>query len=224
MAKTIGADLKTGEVVFNAFWEAALPLKLLKDKLNAYWEKTGKKFVLGIDGRKVPTRSAHAILNSLFQSAGVLCAKRAMVLHDRKLRTEGYAVDFFKDDWKNMKFCQQMVAYHDEEGLEVSKELVKFKIFSWKDLGRQIFEDEEEQTKEDARCKAIVTEWKKQEEANTGKIWSDVTKSPKGGYFVAYTRPGELASQSVKEAGQYYNLNVELTAGYVIGRSWCDTH
>lgn len=112
IAKTIGCDVKTGDMIFNAFWEAAAPLKSLKDKLAAYWESTGKKFVLGIDGRKVPTRSAHAILNSLFQSAGVVCAKRAMVIHDRLLKEHGMSVDFFKDDWKNKKFCQQLIAYH----------------------------------------------------------------------------------------------------------------
>jgi hypothetical protein len=113
VAKTIGSDLATGKVVFDAFWIAASPLKSLKDKLKVYWENAGgKKFILGIDGRKVPTRSAHAILNSLFQSAGVLCAKRAMVIHDRKLKEEGLWADFFKHDWKNKKFCQQLIAYH----------------------------------------------------------------------------------------------------------------
>lgn len=97
-------------------------------------------------------------------------------------------------------------------------------MFTWKDLGRQIFEDEKEQAKEDARCKAIVAEWKKQEEANTGKIWSDISSMPRGGYYLAYSRPGELATESVREAGQYYNLNVELTAGYVVGKEWSSTH
>lgn len=112
IAKTIGCDVKTGEAIFDAFWKAAAPLKSLKDKLAAYWDSTGKKYVLGIDGRKVPTRSAHAILNSLFQSAGVICAKRAMVIHDNLLKENGLSVDFFKDDWKNKQFCQQLIAYH----------------------------------------------------------------------------------------------------------------
>lgn len=113
VAKTIGSDMATGNQVFDAFWEAADPLAKLKVALQKYWENVGgKKFILGIDGRKVPTRSQHAILNSLFQSAGVICAKRAMVIHDRKLRAEGLRVDFFKDDWRNKLFCQQMIAYH----------------------------------------------------------------------------------------------------------------
>lgn len=113
IAKTIGETLDVGTMVFDAFWQAADPLKQLKDNLQKYWEQVGnKKFILGIDGRKVPTRSAHAILNSLFQSAGVICAKRAMVIHDKLLKEAGLSVDFFSEDWKNKKFCQQLIAYH----------------------------------------------------------------------------------------------------------------
>lgn len=200
VAKTIGSDIKTGETIFKAFWEAAKPLAKLKDKLKQYWETTGqKKFILGIDGRKVPTRSAHAILNSLFQSGGVICAKRAMVIHDTKLKEEGLAVNFFKEDWKSKLFCQQLIAYHDESQLEVSRGLVTFKQFK---------------TKEEAE------EFKKSET----KIWSDIKPSKSGGFYVAYCRPGELAAQSVDEAGKYYKLNVDLTAGYMLGPNWKVCH
>ena len=202
IAKTIGCDVATGNMIFDAFWTAASPLKSLKDRLNAYWESTGKKFVLGIDGRKVPTRSAHAILNSLFQSAGVICAKRAMVIHDQLLKKNGLAVDFFKDDWKNKSFCQQLVAYHDEAQLEVSKDLVKFKRF----------EEKEE-------CEKF-----KEEELTNGRIWSDVKKSPRGGWYIAYTLAGDLASQAVTQSGRYYNMVIDLTAGYMLGYNWGDCH
>lgn len=224
VAKTIGCDLQTGNLIFDAFWTAAAPLKALKDKLNEYWEKTGKKFILGIDGRKVPTRSAHAILNSLFQSAGVICAKRAMVIHDKLLKKDGLSVDFFKDDWRNKPFGQQMIAYHDEAQIEVTKSLVKFKIFNDKALNRKIYDNKEEQKIEDARCIQEIQKWKETEEQASGKIWSDIKPSPKGGWFVAYSRVGELAAIAVREAGEYYKLNVELTAGYMIGRNWSECH
>lgn len=113
VAKTIGASLEVGEVVYNAFWDSAKPLALLAEKLKEYWTKTGqKKFVLGIDGRKIPTRSASALINSLFQSAGVICAKKAMVIYDRLLKKHGLYVDFFRDDWRNKVYIQQLIAYH----------------------------------------------------------------------------------------------------------------
>lgn len=200
VAKTIGSDIRVGEMVFSAFWEAASPLDQLKKRLAAYWENQGgKKFILGLDGRKVPTRSAHAILNSLFQSAGVLCAKRAMVIHDRKLKAEGLDVDFFKEDWKNKTFCQQLIAYHDEAQMEVKKELVQFKMFATQEEA-QAFKD------------------------SSDKIWSDIKPNKNGGVFIAYSRAGELAAQAVKEAGEYYGLNVELTAGYMVHRNWAGCH
>lgn len=217
VAKTIGSDMYTGQMVFDAFWEAAKPLALLKERLNDFWIKTGKKYILGIDGRKVPTRSAHAILNSLFQSGGVICAKRAMVIYDDLIEEEGLAVDFFVDDWKNKSFVQQMIAYHDEAQLEVTRDLVEFKWFSKESLGWTSEDDDKD-------CLAKVNQWKAEEEARTGKIWANVHESPKGGWFTAYSRAGELASLAVKKAGEYYGLNVELTAGYDLGNSWASCH
>lgn len=224
VAKTIGSDMYTGQLVYDAFWEAAKPLALLKERLHDFWVKTGKKYILGIDGRKVPTRSPHAILNSLFQSGGVICAKRAMVIYDDLIEEEGLAVDFFVDDWKNKSFVQQMIAYHDEAQLEVTRDLVEFKWFSKESLGWIQVDDEKEQEKIDKECIAKVNTWKAEEEARTGKIWANVHESPKGGWFTAYSRPGELASLAVKKAGEFYNLNVELTAGYDVGNSWSSCH
>lgn len=203
VAKTIGSDLATGKIVYDAFWLAAAPLANLKDNLQKYWETVGgKKFILGIDKRKVPTRSAHAILNSLFQSGGVICAKRAMIIHDRKLRAEGLAVDFFKDDWKSMLFANQLIAYHDEAQLEVRKELVKWKV---------------------GKSKEEMVEIKDKLEKETNLKWSDVGHIGDK-WYVGYCRAGELAVESVLEAGRYYSLNVDLTAGYMLGKDWASCH
>ena len=202
IAKTIGSDLATGELVFNAFWEAAAPLKKLKDALGIEWNKFDKKRIIGIDWRLVPTRSAHAVLNSKFQSSGVICAKRAMVLHDRKLQAENLIVDFFKDNLEGKEWCQQLIGYHDEAQSEVSKKSVTFKMFP----------TEEE-------CKVF-----KEGQIQQGKIWSDIKPNPKGGFFVAYCRAGELAVESVGEAGEDYGMNVSLTAGYMLGLNWKMCH
>ena len=86
----------------------------------------------------------------------------------------------------------------DEAQVEVSKDLVKFKMFETEEEANDFHEE--------------------------GKVWSDVGKSPKGGYYRSHTIVGELAAKAVKEAGDYYNLNVELTAGYQIGRNWKECH
>lgn len=113
VTKIVGCDLPTAQVIFDAFWDKAAPLKELKENMQKYWETTGqKKFLLGLDKRKLPIRSKGNVINTAFQSAGVICAKRAMVIHDRKLRDRGLIVDFFRDDWRNKQFVQQMIAYH----------------------------------------------------------------------------------------------------------------
>lgn len=49
-------------------------------------------------------------------------------------------------------------------------------------------------------------------------------KTKDGRYFTSYSLAGELAAEAVKEAGEYYKLNVELTAGYMFGANWRDCH
>ena len=113
VAKTVGTTEEIGKLIHTGYWEAAKPLKALNDRLQAYWDTKGnKKFIPGLDGRKIPTRSKSALINSLFQSAGVICAKRAMVIHEAKLKAAGLYCDFFRDNWKEKKFVQQLIAYH----------------------------------------------------------------------------------------------------------------
>lgn len=224
VAKTIGSDLLTGEIVFDAFWEAAAPLKKLKDNLQKHWEKNGKKYIETIDGRRVPTRAAHAILNSLFQSAGVICAKRTIVVWARKMRENNLCVDFWTEDWKNKQWGHQMIAYHDEAQLEVTKGLVKFKWFKPSELGWTKFEDKDEQKAEDARCLEIVNAFRKKEREEKNLIWSEAHESPKGGWFVAYSKPGQLVVEAVEETTKFYGLKVPLSADYVVGKSWADCH
>jgi hypothetical protein len=87
----------------------------------------------------------------------------------------------------------------DESQLEVSKSLVKFKMFVTKEEAQEFRESQE-------------------------NIWSEVAESPKGGYFVAYSRPGELAAIAAKSAGEHYKLKVPLAAEYVVGRNWAECH
>lgn len=199
VAKTVGCSIEDATIIFNAFWDKAYPLKQLKEAMQRYWETIGnKKFLLGIDGRKLPVRSKGNVINTAFQSAGVICAKRAMVIHDRLLKEEGLNINFFTQDWINSSFCQQTIAYHDEVQCEVRKGMVVFKKF-----------------KDEQEAKAFI--------CPEGKRWSDIIHNEKG-YFRAYCRAGELAASSVTLAGEYYNLNVKLTAGYIVGRNWAECH
>jgi len=199
VAKTIGSDFTTGKQVYDAFWLAADPLRQLGESLKKYWETLGcKKFVLGIDGRKVPTRSASALVNSLLQSAGVICAKWTMVLHDRKLATKGLTVDFFRDDWKNKTYINQLVAMHDEAQMEVTKSLIDWKIFKEED-------------------EAIA--FKKSSTDN----WSEVGHIGDK-YFVGKSVISDLLLEAVDETTAKLKLNIPLGVEFIYGDSWATCH
>lgn len=72
------------------------------------------------------------------------------------------------------------------------------------------------------KTKEEAVAYKEQMELS-GNRWSDVGHFGDK-YYVGYCRAGELAVIAVKKAGEYYKLNVELTAGYMLGNSWKTCH
>lgn len=91
----------------------------------------------------------------------------------------------------------------DEAQLEASKQSVVFRRFKTKD---------EAQTFKDLR----LTEY--------GEVWSDIKDSPKGGVYVAYCKAGQLAVESVNQSGRDYGMVIDLTAGYMVEKSWAGCH
>jgi DNA polymerase I-like protein with 3'-5' exonuclease and polymerase domains len=222
VAKTVGCEEHVGEIIHRAFWDAAQPLKELGEKLKEYWETTGgKKFILGIDGRKIPTRSASALINSLFQSAGVICAKRAMVMHERKLQAAGLWVDFFKDDWKVKKFVQQLIAYHDEAQAEMHKSLVKWKMVRIEGVWEVPDEKDPKKMVDSPEVVAAKETLKSFKNENPG--WSEIGHTDTH-LYIGWCKAGELIQEAVKETSAYYKLNVTLAADYILGRNWGECH
>jgi hypothetical protein len=86
----------------------------------------------------------------------------------------------------------------DEAQLEVRKEMIEWIRFAGKE-----------------ECEAF--------KPDDGKEWSEPVHNERG-WYRGYCRAGELATIAVREAGQYYSLNTELSAGYIIGRNWAECH
>ena len=116
LGTTLGISEAEGQRIFNEFWKSSWALKNLKDNVVRYWNDHDRKFIKGLDGRKVVTRSEHSLLNALFQSGGIICMKQAMVLWDEWVKEEGLK-------------ASQVVSYHDECQAEVHKSEVQFNIF-----------------------------------------------------------------------------------------------
>lgn len=112
IAKQMDWSLSKAQKVFDDFWEAASPLADLKQKVSQYWKTKGqKKFIKGIDGRKLYARSEHSLVNLLFQSCGVIIMKKAAVMVDRWMREEGFFFNPFEDSSFKGKSAE-MIHYH----------------------------------------------------------------------------------------------------------------
>lgn len=198
VSKMFGWSKAHAERVYDSFWENADPLKQLKDRVTMYWKRKGAgKFIKGIDGRKLWIRSEHSILNMLFQSTGVICAKKANEIHWKSLKKEGLLFDpFWDDNFEGKAFIQ--IHYHDEAQWEVCKSLVKIKVF-----------DTEEERDEFLKT--------------FDKPVSDNVEY-EGKPAVFYSRVGELAKQAAHEASKYYNLRVDFDADYIVGHNWAECH
>lgn len=109
LKKMLGLTDEQAKALFDAYWDAVEPLKNLRDAVGSSWEARGKSFVIGVDGRKIVTRSKHSLLNALFQSGGVICAKYSTVFIYQLLEEQGYKCNPFKD--KTIDMCG-MIEYH----------------------------------------------------------------------------------------------------------------
>lgn len=86
IAKTLNVSSERAEQIFDAFWKEAAPLAAFRGKLWQFWEYTGeKKWIVGIDGRRLWTRSKHSVLNTLFQNTGAVIMELSYAWMDRKL-------------------------------------------------------------------------------------------------------------------------------------------
>ena len=109
LAKQFGWSNAKAEEVFNSFWEKNTALRQVRDETIAEWEANGKKFILGLDGRPIHTRSKHSLLNARFQSAGAIVMKYAMLIADTQI---GKLAE------KHKFYAKGLIRYHDEEQWE----------------------------------------------------------------------------------------------------------
>lgn len=111
----------TGKRLKATFLKKTPALKRLKKAVELAVKNKGN--LIGLDGRILPIRSAHAALNTLLQSAGALVVKQATIFFYEECSTRGY--EFGKD--------YALVAHvHDElqsiAREEIAEEIGKIKV------------------------------------------------------------------------------------------------
>lgn len=198
-AKTmLGITQMEAELIVENYWSAVQPLSDLRDAVEKSWNMRGKSFVVGVDGRKIMTRSKHSLLNALFQSGGVICAKYATVFIYQLLEDQGYKCNPFKYDTLDM--CG-MIEYHDECQLAVNPKLCKFEVFK---------------TEEDA--KTFVKGW-------TGDQLGSIVEGKNGAFVVALPNVvSEAITKAIDMAVETVGLKVPLGMEWTVHKDWFGCH
>jgi hypothetical protein len=124
IASMLGCTVGEAEIILARFWEAAKPLAQLKQKLQQFWETTGeKKWIKGVDGRRLFTRSPHSLVNLLFQSCGAAIMDYAGIYMNKWLG--GWTVDNDLRPCYNYKghTVYRVLFQHDEYGYDAPEEI-----------------------------------------------------------------------------------------------------
>ena len=194
----LGLSDSEAKALYDAYWEAVKPLSDLREEVGKVWKRRGSKYVVGIDGRKINTRSQHSLLNALFQSGGVINAKYTTVFLFEWLEDRGYKCDPFV--YEDLDCCG-MIEYHDECQLAVKPELVELKKF---------------ETEED--YKNFLSNWK-------GKQLGSETTLRSGKICIAMPSViSEAVQYGIDQAEKHTNLKVALGFEYVVANNWYNCH
>jgi len=194
--KMLGVTQERATEIFEGFWDSLLALKELKEGVEKYWDANGQDSVPGIDGRLIKTRSRHSLLNNIFQSGGVICAKYVNVFSMQYIEELGYNIDPFV---AQPSVCE-MIAYHDECQLYVKKDLVKFEMFESKEQAQD-----------------FIKNWKGEGQLSAvgeGRVW-----------YVCPPNIVSLAIEyGMRKTEELLKLNVPLGYEWIVGRNWYECH
>lgn len=194
----LGLSDSEAKALYDAYWEAVKPLSDLRDEVGKVWKRRGSKYVVGIDGRKIMTRSQHSLLNALFQSGGVINAKYTTVFLFQYLEERGYKCDPFV--YEDLDCCG-MIEYHDECQLAVKPSLIPLKKFN----------NEEE-------LQEFVSNWK-------GKQLGAETTLRSGKICIALPNViSDAVQYGIDQAEKHTNLKVALGYEYVVANNWYNCH
>jgi DNA polymerase I-like protein with 3'-5' exonuclease and polymerase domains len=87
IGEIIGKGAASGRKLKKQFLDRTPALRKLREAVQQTVKDRG--YLVGLDGRHLRIRSAHAALNTLLQSAGALVMKKALVILDHDLQEAG---------------------------------------------------------------------------------------------------------------------------------------
>ena len=183
---------------YDDYWDAVPALRDFKKAVEDFWDKNGKSYVPGADGRKLHTRSKHSLMNLLFQSYGVIAMKYITILLMEDMEKQGYCISPFN----GVPDVCSMIEYHDESQLLTSPKFYKFKVFA---------------TEEEA--KNFTKNW----DTSSGQL-SAIGHSGKGYYIALPNVVSKGVEAAFLKTEELLKTNVSLGFEWVVGRTWKDCH
>ena len=183
---------------YDDYWDAVPALRDFKKAVEDFWDKNGKSYVPGADGRKLHTRSKHSLMNLLFQSYGVIAMKYITILLMEDMEKQGYCISPFN----GVPDVCSMIEYHDESQLLTSPKFYKFKVFA---------------TEEEA--KNFTKNW----DTSLGQL-SAIGHSGKGYYIALPNVVSKGVEVAFLKTEELLKTNVSLGFEWVVGRTWKDCH
>ena len=183
---------------YDDYWDAVPALRDFKKAVEDFWDKNGKSYVPGADGRKLHTRSKHSLMNLLFQSYGVIAMKYITILLMEDMEKQGYCISPFN----GVPDVCSMIEYHDESQLLTSPKFYKFKVFA---------------TEEEA--KNFTKNW----DTSLGQL-SAIGHSGKGYYIALPNVVSKGVEAAFLKTEEFLKTNVSLGFEWVVGRTWKDCH
>lgn len=233
LVSMLGITLTEAEVLYKNYWDAVLPLKEFKEDVEKFYKKTGNKYVAAIDGRKLNARSSHSLVNLLFQSAGAICFKHAVLNTCQELEQLGYLGNPLVDSENDLK-VYLMILYHDELQVAVKQELLSVINFVNTEEDLSLYNQEkdsltllidEDPTAKD-KLKALITP--AEARAIQYKLEHNLTCDigHKDDYFYV-TEENFLTSafkRGLDKAAKDLKIKVPLGLAWNSGDSWAATH
>jgi DNA polymerase family A len=195
LSKMLGITQSQGQKLFNDYWDAVPALKELKQKVEAAWERSGKKTILGLDGRLLNTRSKHSLINVLFQSGGAIAAKWSAVRLAQAMEREDILGDPFQHNKAEPKVWW-LIHMHDEQQMAVHPKLLNVKSFT---------SDEEAKAAMQDGCSAVG-------------------HGSKGAYIGFKTLPIECIAEGISSSVKELGLRVDLGFEWIPGLNWGQCH
>lgn len=212
IASMLGISVEKAQDVINAFWDSNFGLKGRKEELEKFWEANGKRFIYGLDGRKIWTRSKHSLLNAYQQNGGAALFDLVGILLHWQLVKKG---------WYDQG-VRRTIYYHDEYQLEVPEHFRK----TWE------FDTIEQADAFKAECEAKgmkidghpYKEAKKDADGNKIKGEFVPVLNENGKLQIQYCPVGEMVVRCVEQAAKMMQSPVFITGEYLTGRNWAECH